>query len=129
MVTRNSDGSPKQSTDDFEIIGDKDFAVRAAAEQLGQLRVSNEDAARAQAQAAETAGTTGPSLTPEEEERLARHRSLMEGAAAEAAAEVNARHTGSDVGVAPLERSVPVETATTRSSGTKASGAKKTTGT
>lgn len=124
MVSRKADGTPDQ-TDEFEIIGDRATAVAAAAEQLGQQRVSNEDQARARAEADEAAAAGESSLSPEEEERIAKHRSLMESAAADAAAEVDAHHAGADVGVAPLERSVPVETATTRSSGT--TGAKRTT--
>lgn len=115
MVTRNPDGSPKQGTADFEIIGDKDFAVRAAAEQLGQLAVSNEDYERARAAAAEAAGVAGPSLSPEEEERIGRHRQLMTDAAQQAASEVEGKHSGDQPAPAPVERSVPVEAAVTRS--------------
>lgn len=118
MVTRNPDGSPKGQSDDFEIVGDKDFATRAAAEQLGQQAVSNEDHARARKAAAEAAGTTTPYLSPEEEERANRHKELMTSAAKQAAAEVAGAHSG-DEGTPPLERSVPVETTATRSSGAR----------
>lgn len=114
MVTRNPDGTPKGQSETFEIIGDKEFAVRAAAEQLGQQAVSNEDHARARKQAAEAAGTATPSLSPEEEERSKRHKELMSNAAKQAATEIEGAHSGEEPAAPPLERSVPVETATTR---------------
>ncbi len=114
MVTRNPDGTPKGQSETFEIIGDKDFATRAAAEQLGQQAVSNEDHARARKAAAEAAGVAGPSLSPEEEERSNKHKELMSAAAKQAAAEVAGAHSGEEPAAPPLERSVPLETATTR---------------
>ena len=116
MVTRNPDGTPKGQSETFEVIGDKEFAIRAAAEQLGQQAVSNEDHARARKAAAEAAGTAGPSLTAEEEERINRHKELMTSAAKQAASEIEGAHSGEEPATAPLERSVPVETAVTRTS-------------
>lgn len=106
MVTRNPDGSPKQAGP-FEVIGDKDTAVAAAAEQLGQIAVSNEDHARAREAAAETAG---PSLSPEEEERIKRHQDLMTAAAKQAETEIGKAHSGEAPAVPPLERSAPTTT-------------------
>lgn len=106
MVTRNPDGSPKQEGP-FEVIGDKATAVAAAAEQLGQIAVSNDDHARARAAAAETAGGAGPSLSPEEEERVKRHQDLMTAAAKQAEAEIGAVHSGEAPAAPPLERSAP----------------------
>lgn len=106
MVTRNPDGSPKQAGP-FEVIGDKDTAVAAAAEQLGQIAVSNEDHARARAAAADTAGTAGPSLSPEEEERIKHHQDLMTAAAKQAETEIGKVHSGEAPAVPPLERSAP----------------------
>lgn len=105
MVTRNPDGSPKQEGP-FEVIGDKATAVAAAAEQLGQIAVSNEDHARARAEAADTTGA-GASLSPEEEERVKRHQDLMTAAAKQAEAEIGAVHSGEEPAAPPLERSAP----------------------
>lgn len=112
MIPRRPDGSPAIEGD-YEVIGDKDFATRAAAEQLGQIAVSNADHARAREQAAAVAGAE-PSLTPDEQARVDAHRDLMTQAARQAAGEVGSAHSGDPAAAAPLERSVPVETATTR---------------
>ena len=109
MVPRKADGSP--AIDNYEVIGDKGFAVAAAAEQLGQLAVSNADHEQARAQAA---GTAEPS-TEDDETRINAHRDLMSAAAQKAASEIEAAHSGEDDTAAPLERSVPIETAVTRS--------------
>lgn len=115
MVTRNPDGSPKQEGP-FEVIGDKANAVAAAAEQLGQIAVSNEDHARARAEAADTATAAGPSLSPEEEERVKRHQDLMTTAAKQAEAEIGAVHSGEEPAAPPLERSAPAAPATAKKS-------------
>ena len=118
MIPRKPDGSPAIEGD-FEVIGDKEFATRAAAEQLGQIAVSNADHARAREQAATTGA--GPSLTEEEQARIDEHRDLMAQAAKQAATEVGSAHSGDAAAAAPLERSAPVETATTRTSARKSS--------
>ena len=117
MASRRPDGTPVQS-EGFEFIGDKEFVQAAATEQLSQINVSAEDNARAREQAAETAGA-GPDLSPEEEERIARHKSLQEAAAKQAAAEVAERHTGEETAPATIQRTAPLETATTRSAAKK----------
>lgn len=115
MVTRNPDGSPKQDGP-FEVIGDKATAVAAAAEQLGQIAVSNDDHERARAEAAETASAAGPSLSPEEEERVKRHQGLMTAAAKQAEAEIGAAHSGEEPAAPPLERSAPAAPAPAKKS-------------
>jgi hypothetical protein len=117
MASRAPDGTPVQS-EGFEFIGDKEFVQAAATEQLSQIAVSADDAARAQEQAAETAAA-GTSLSPEEEERIKRHKELQEAAAKQAAAEVNEKHTGPDTSGAALQRSAPLETTATRSAAKK----------
>lgn len=109
MVPRKADGSP--ALDNYEVIGDKDFAVAAAAEQLGQIAVSNADHAQARAQAAGTAEAPG-----DDDARAAKHRDLMAAAARQAAGEIEAAHSGDEPAAAPIQRSVPVEQATTRTS-------------
>lgn len=115
MVPRKADGSP--AIDNYEVIGDKDFAIAAAAEQLGQNAVSIADHEQARAVAA---GTAEPS-TEDDETRIKAHRDLMTAAAKQAASEIESAHSGDEPAVAPLERSVPVETATTRSSSARKS--------
>jgi len=117
MIPRKPDGSPAIDGD-FEVIGDKDFAIAAAAEQLGQNAISNADHEDARAQAA---GDVEPGSGEDDETRIARHRDLMAAAAKQAASEIEAAHSGEAGPGAPIQRSVPVETATTRSSAKKTS--------
>ena len=112
MASRTADGTPVQS-EGFEYVGDKEFVQAATAEQLTQIAVSAEDNVRAREQIAETAGEGGVQLSPEEEERIARHQELQRAAADQAAAEVETRHTG--VETASLPRTPPLETTATRS--------------
>ena len=108
MIPRKADGSP--AIDNFEVIGDKDFATAAAAEQLGQIAVSNSDHARARAIAA------GEDVDDDEDGRIKKHKDLQVAAAKQAASEIEAAHSGEAPAAAPLERSVPVEQAVNRSS-------------
>lgn len=117
MASRAPDGTPVQS-EGFEFVGDKEFVQAAATEQLSQINVSAEDHARAVEQAAETAGA-GSSLSPEEEERIKRHKDLQQAAAKQAASEVEEKHTGPDTAPAPVQRSAEVETTATRSAAKK----------
>lgn len=116
MASRTADGTPVQS-EGFEFVGDKEFVQAAATEQLSQINVSAEDHARAVEQIADEA--PGSSLSPEEEERIQRHKELQDAAAKQAAAEVKERHTGPDTAPAPVQRTAEVETATTRSAAKK----------
>lgn len=113
MASRKADGEPVQS-EGFEFIGDKEFVEAATAEQLTQIAVSAEDNARAREQVAETTGGEGPQLSPEEEERIGRHKELQKAAAEQAAAEVEQRHSGIET-AGGGSRTVPLETTATRS--------------
>lgn len=99
------DGTPDQ-TDNFEIIGDKDAAVAAIAEQLAQQKISEVD----QQRAAEQAAVEGPTLSPEEQARKDQHDALADEAQSEAEALVEARW------VDPASRQSEPEETTTRSS-------------
>lgn len=110
MIPRKADGTP--AIDNFEVIGDKDFATAAASEQLGQIAVSNHDEARARAQAA------GEPIEEDEDARIKKHKDLQVAAAKQAASEIDAAHSGDAPATPPLERSVPVEAAVSRSSRT-----------
>lgn len=108
VPSRRKDGTPDQ-TDTYEIIGDKDTAKAAIAEQLGQMKVSAADDVRAREQAAGNAGE-GPSLSPEEQARKDEYDALLAEGEAEAESEVEANW----VDPAPAERQSTVETTTRR---------------
>lgn len=116
MASRTADGTPVQS-EGFEFVGDKEFVQAAATEQLSQIAVSAEDHVRAVEQAAENAPDS--SLSPEEEERIKRHKDLQAAAAKQAAAEVEEKHVGPATAPAPVQRSAEVETTATRSAAKK----------
>lgn len=113
VPSRRKDGTPDQ-TDDYEIIGDPETAKAAIAEQLGQMKVSEADQARAAAQAAEEAAGQ---LTEEEQARKDEHDALMAEGEAEADAEVSSRVASSDAPAgkkATSRRSRQVETTAER---------------
>lgn len=87
MVTRNPDGSARQ-TDGYEIVGPKDIAERAAAEQLTQLHISNADQAHQRERLAETGGVGDTTPDEEVQARIDHHQALAEAAKAQAASEV-----------------------------------------
>lgn len=104
MASRNKDGTPDQ-TEGYEIIGDKETAIAATAEQLAQM------AAAAAAPAVEEDNPDEvPGPSPADQERVDANAALLESARAEAEAEVESRH------VDPRKRQAEVETTVKRSS-------------
>lgn len=112
MPSYRKDGTVDQSSN-YEIVGDKDAAKKAIATSLAQNATADAGAARAEAQAADTA--EGASLSPEEQARQDELDALVKQAEADAEAEVEARW------VDPASRQAEPETATTRRSRRSAS--------
>lgn len=88
MPSRRKDGTVDQS-ENYEIIGDKDTARDAIAEQLAQQRISEADTKRAEEQAA--ANTAEAQLSPDEQARKDEYDALAEAARSDAESEVEAR--------------------------------------
>lgn len=90
MLSRRPDGSPDQINP--EVIGDKDFAIAAAKEQLAQQAVSAVDVA---IRGASDAGTDlGSEPDPEVQAIKDAHDAAAASAEKKAEAEINALHQG-----------------------------------
>lgn len=103
MASRRKDGTPDQ-TEGYEIIGDKETAIAATAEQLAQMAAA--------AAAAENPPEDNPDEVPgpsgEDLERVEANKALLASARSEAEAEVGQRH------VDPQKRQAKVETTAKR---------------
>lgn len=87
MASRQKDGTPDQ-TEGYEIVGDKETAIAATAEQLGQMAVSAADQANPPP-SGNPDEVAGPNA--EEQKRIDEHQALLDAAQSEAEAEVAAR--------------------------------------
>jgi len=95
MASRRPDGTPAQ-TEDFEFIGPRDFAIKAAQEQRAQQAVSAVDVAiRGVTTSAQGEGNEGSSEPdPAVSEIKAAHDKAADAARKEAEKEVESRHAG-----------------------------------